>query len=103
MNLNKQVVIGVGEQRVWQRDTDWDVDAECPHRLLVLPAVAPGLSSSRYPGSFPMRVNTQIYTVFLVSVYNHTLIPINLLLVGNRVMGGSSGGFVLEREAAEGG
>ena len=49
-----------------------------------------------------MHVNAHRCTLFPLSVYSHMLIPINLLLVGIGRREGP-GGFVLDREAAEGG
>lgn len=57
--------------------------ASCPS------CCGPWLVPNRYPGSFPMRVNTHRYTLFPLSVYSHMLIPINLLLVSIGVEGGS--------------
>lgn len=51
VKVNKTVAMGAGEQQLWQRDTDWDVDG--PHWPLALPAAAPGLSPTDTPGHFP--------------------------------------------------
>lgn len=79
VNINKTVAIRDGEQQLWQRDTDWDVDrpslAFCPS------CCGPRPSLHRYPRSFPIHVNTHRYALFPLSVYSHMLIPINLLLV----------------------
>lgn len=42
----------------------------------------PLASPRQIPWSFPMYVNTHRYALFPLRVYSHTLIPINLLLVG---------------------
>lgn len=60
VKVNKTVAMGAGEQRLWQRDTDWDVDVERPHWPLVLPAVAPGLSPTDTLGHF-LCVSTHRY------------------------------------------
>ena len=52
VKVNKTVVIGAGEQRLLQQDTDWDVDVDCPYWPLALPAVAPGQPSTDTLGHF---------------------------------------------------
>lgn len=79
VKVNKTAATIDGEQQLWQRDTDWDVDRSlldfCPSCCGPWPAL------HRYPGSFPIHVNTHRYALFPLSVYSHMLIPINLLLV----------------------
>lgn len=65
VRVNKAVTMGAVEQRLWQRDTDWDVVvAERPNWLLALPAVAPGLSLTDTLGHFLcVSVRTDIRTL----------------------------------------
>lgn len=65
-------------------------------RMPIVPAGFPLRSPADTTGHFPCR-----YTLSLASVYNHTLIPINLLLVPDGWRAGR-GGLALGREAAEG-
>lgn len=44
VKVNKTVAMGAGEQQLWQQDSDWDVDVDCPCWPLALPCAAPGLS-----------------------------------------------------------
>lgn len=65
VRVNKAMTMGAVEQRLWQRDTDWDVVvAERPNWLLALPVVAPGLSLTDTLGHFLcVSVRTDICTL----------------------------------------
>lgn len=52
VKVNKTVVMGAGEQQLWQQDTDWDVDVDHLWWPLALPAAASGLSQTDTLGHF---------------------------------------------------
>lgn len=63
VKVNKTVAVGAGEQQLWQRCTDWDVDVDRPCWPLALPAVASGLSPTDTSGCFLcMSTHTDIHS-----------------------------------------
>lgn len=70
------------EQGLWQRGADWDVNADCPFCLPATPSTVPCTSPADTLSPTP-PLPSHRHTLFLASVYNRTLIPINLLLVSD--------------------
>lgn len=104
VRVNKAVTMGAVEQRLWQRDTDWDVVvAERPNWMLALPAVAPRLVPNRHLRSFPMRVSAHRYMHSSRRVFTTTCWFLLICFLSGRGKGRVPVGLCWTREAAEGG